>query len=691
MRSRSLARSLAFTTLTLATLAGSAFALQPAGGTGGAPVPAPVGSTINPPAAGQTPIVVLSVNGKVGYRASDGLPWQTLKPGMPLAEGGEIVTGPNASAVIQIGVTQQIQISRNSKVKLREVGNTGGTERSRIELPQGRLEIDVTSTQIKNDVQIATPDANIAVTGTGLIVDTNAGFDTYSQNKHGSYRVLFTDTQVLATLLQGDETSNANPDPAANQLDKLYLETNDVRSYDGDEQLFVKDFIIFGPIVGSDFGNDPGFGSLQPPTYFALNDSGKALFRVDLFGQSKGAGGLSGFSEGPVAGAPFFSQALGRLVMLAIENEYNSESGYYTPIIYKLDAKTTGTEWTPYIAFEPGGLFGDVAYNFQGIAALGGSVYVHGTAAFDPTPGLIFQIASPDEVTGYTPPTDGGDGGGDGKGGGDSGGAFARGELNESDYLPVQRMALGMNLQRGLASDNRRGTLFAVGSLPGETFGLGANRSFILVEVDPRNNYLAKAFTNTDNQFEPGPGSQIESGNLRELTQVTGLAYTGNTLVITGRTEGGKTLVLQYNPDATGGAGDPFVKRTRIDAKELFAAGAYRSGAIPQPQNLSEPTREVERDFINTTFADLAYSGQAARSGVVERIARNQVLTFARDPQGCIFSGQLSQLPDIIDQHIGQQSGMGQVIGQFRENLRGFDPNHPCLPNGNIQNNGRGR
>jgi hypothetical protein len=168
---------------------------------------------------------------------------------------------------------------------------------------------------------------------------------------------------------------------------------------------------------------------------------------------------------------------------------------------------------------------------------------------------------------------------------------------------------------------------------------------------------------------------------------VTGLAYTGNTLIITGRTEDNKTVVLQYNPDATGGSGDPFIKRARIDAKDLFAAGSYRGGNLPQPQVLTPSTRIVERDFINTTFADLAYSEQAMHSGVVERMARGQILQYARDANGCIASGQLTQLNGIIQSHVGQQSGMGQVVGEFRDNLRTFDPNHPCLP-GSGQNHG---
>lgn len=674
MLRHSTAAVLSATTI-LCTLAGTALGYQPA------PTAAPSAPAAAVP-SNELPVIVLATKGKVAYAAAPGEPFRAVKDGDLLKQGGVIQTFPGAMVMLQIGAQQQLTIDKMTKVVIREAFNNGGVERTRIDLQEGRVRLEVGSVNVKNDIEVATPDAVAAVEGTGLLVETHAGFGTTTQNFHGSHFIRFKESAILARLFQGGKSSTSTPDPVNNKLGDLYTETNDQRSYDADEEKFVRDFIMFGPLVGTEYGpeKNQNFQATEP-TYLSLNDPGALLAQVDLFGiQASARNGLSGFVGNPTAGTPFFDSALQKIVFLAVENIEDSYTGYNTPVIRILDTSVNPDGYEFLQEFPPAGIFGEpITYKLDGLAPIADTLFAHGGVSFENIPGQIFEIPLPFQ--------------GGGEGGGDSGGQFETRGYTEYNPFPTVVMNLGMHLQRGMAGYNTRGTVFVVGSLPGREFGLGSNRQFLLMELDPRANYIASALSNEAGNFAPSQGTQNFAGsaNLNSLTSVTGLAMAGDLLVITGKTEAGRTIVLTYNPFATGAAGDPFVKRTRIDARDLFAAGGLSLTNVPQPPELAPAVRSAENDNINITWANMGYSHQAVKSGVVEQMARSQALQFAGDPAGCESSGALAQLGAIVPLYQGQQQGFGQVMAHFRENLRNFDPNHPCLPEGGYKGGGKGK
>lgn len=649
--------------LLIAGVAGSTSAVlaQPAN------TPAPVAD-----AGSALPAIVIAVQGRAFY--NDGSGNKKLAQGVVLKSGDKILTGPSGGAIIQVGSTQQITIGANTNLTLKEILNIQGTETSRLDLKSGRVILDVTSVNVKNDVTVTTPDAVAAVTGTRLVVQYGEGFGTFSENQRGSHVVNYRGTGILATLFQNDQVDANSQDPVDNEKAGLYIETNDERSLDGDEKLFVTDFIIYGPSVGDPFVNPNGFLKQKEPTYLTFSDAADLLERTDLFGiTSNTRSGLKGLSGEATAGTPFFSLALQRLVFLALENIVDPETSQNTPVIHIFDPVTNSKQFLSFLSFPPGGIFGDVEYKFEGIAGVGEKLYAQGSVGFEDTPGQIFELP--------VNSIDNGDSGDDGSGG--SGSKFlALGGYPNPTNLPTQLMTLGINFQRGLAGDNARGTVYVVGSLPGSSFGLGSGQQFIIAEVDPRSNYLSRAWSNEGGALQATGGTQfLNSGiELSKLNQVTGLAMAGDTLVITGKTSDGKMLVLQYNPSAAGTKSDPYLKRVRIDAKQLFAAGSFNNVSVPPAASLDKPSREIETSDINQTWAYMGYSSQAVQSGVAGQMARSQVLAFARDPQGCINSGALAQLQNILPQYTNQVGGFGQTVGQFRDNLRNVDPDHPCLP-----------
>ncbi len=636
---KSLSRTAALTAAAIAACAGSSLAFQP---NGPASDPAPV--------VGKLPIIAFTVKGRAAYRPEPGMKWQVLKQGDMLAEGGQIQVSPNSMAQIQIGRGQILTIDRNTIVTLRVASNVDGVETSRVDMPAGRIAFDVTSTAVKNDLQVKAPDATLAVTGTGGTMEANAGFDTFSQNDHGTFKVLF-DNLALASLVEGDSTQKGKPDPAALGLSNLYQEINDVRAYDGDEQLFVQDHIAFGNNLGSTFDLPTEFNQLVGPTYLKFSETGRQLSQVDLFDSEGGQrNSLNGFVDTAVAGTPYFDADAGRVVFLGLENIPNEEETN-TPIIRVLNPGVSGRNFSVFNEFPPTGVFARVSWEFRGVGALGTEVFVSGRDSQTDVPGQIFQVS------------------------------------RQPNSFPQEKMVLNLDLQNGLATDNQSGTAFVIGSLPGNEFGFAGQSQAVLLQIDPRNNYIVSGYSTDNGDFSPSPSSRGGAvGQLANVSQVTGLAYAGDTLVLTAKTKDGRNLVIQYNPAATNGAGDPLIRRVTQSESAAFAANSFKNIVPPSPTNLSDASRSVDREFINSTFADLAYSSSAAKSGIVSSLARAQVLSVARDPLACIDTGALALLQQIVPQFAEQRSGMGQTITQFRETVAQADPNHPCLPCNSISN-----
>ncbi|MGQ0627394.1 MAG: hypothetical protein ACT4PL_04745, partial [Phycisphaerales bacterium] len=229
------------------------------------------------------------------------------------------------------------------------------------------------------------------------------------------------------------------------------------------------------------------------------------------------------------------------------------------------------------------------------------------------------------------------------------------------------------------AAASSRGTIFAIGGsfLNFETdFG-----NAILVEVDPRTNYLANIFSAQDGDFTPNSSTQNSDGvDITTLNQVVGMTYVGNTLVMTAINYSGDRVLVQYSPSATNGPTDPRVRRLdRVPmGNTFFGLAANTSGNPMASVTLSDPTGPLEPGgFIPPVFAAMAYSAQAANSVAFVGIMKERVVASSADAAGCAMSAELNgtDFRTSIGQFVNQRMGVSQAIRNFRDNL---PPGHPC-------------
>ena len=222
----------------------------------------------------------------------------------------------------------------------------------------------------------------------------------------------------------------------------------------------------------------------------------------------------------------------------------------------------------------------------------------------------------------------------------------------------------------------------------------------MILEVDPRINYLSRALSDITGDFEVVDFDTVIDDSLNPLLEVsvsgqefTGLSrstanFGGGVGIIT------TNLVIQVNLRAN-------VDGTIRDIVAIVNGDSARvPGDVPlrlvgpSPQRVGDTAGESVTpagsvllgvapanidSTINQIFAQMAYSDLALASGVVERLARNAILTTARDAQGCLSSGDLGSLFNNLQQNVARRSGIGGSIFDFRNDLT---TDHPCLAPG---------
>jgi hypothetical protein len=680
MKKRSLCRGLTlsvgvFSVLTAASLAMAAGRSQPV-----APDPAavPTANADGRPAPIEVPIFVREVVGNVRAILEPGGALVKVETGMLLKPGAEILTGIRSLVRVQVGAGQIFTIDRQSRVRLSEVINRAGTETTRIDLPYGRLTFDVTSTQFANDVKIQAPDATLAVKGTSGGMEVVAGQPTTAfggEFNTGRFEVEY-DTGVLAAVTGSESTSADHPAPAMQALAGTTSESSIIPATDPDEAQVLAQQQGGGSTsisAGSNLrqltqtGDRSGmWGSeLQGALFYELveRDKGLALLLRDRYGNARtlltNLLGLGGVLQGmTVVNNP---DNPAQRWILALTHIVDPQTGAPIPVLKYVNADESGQKFQLLNQFPPDDkVTGSLGVFLRGLAALGQNVYSTGIDFNSGELGYIYQLP------------------------------FA-GAL-------IPRMMLGVNLVGGIASSGR-GTLMVLGEIPafGDTYGPeggqkgggpGAPRQFLLLELDPVSNAVVNGWWSGAGAFDTLPGTVVSSPGLSidSLQQVTGIAYVGDRMIITGITKEGQTITIQYNPGASNTPADPAMER--IDFGNRFAFGGVGVGApgvAPQPLSLSNPTYRVETAHINPIFAQMGYTTQARMSGVVGAMLREQILATARDPLQCLNSGALGSLGDIAAKFDNQRSGFGQSVAMFRDML---PPGHPCLPIVVALNNG---
>ncbi|MCE2966584.1 MAG: FecR domain-containing protein [Phycisphaerales bacterium] len=631
------------------------------------------------------PIVVLAVQGTVHHRPSPESKWVPAKAGDVLTAGTEISTLTKSIIQIQIGAGQIFTIDRLSRVKIAEALNISGTEKSTLELPYGRVKFDVTSTQFSNDVKLVAPDATLAVRGTEGGLDVTPGQPTNAfggEFNTGRFDVEF-DNGITGVVTGNEQTDQNNPNPAKNENLGLTLDIGDQKSRDQGEQNFVQNFSFNAPaLLNTPTPPDEQlreqiaeterlFGS----TFFSLDLLGSVLTERDLFGNAITRRKYDSPFSGPIKGMTIVQQGSQR-ILYAIENTFNS-SGQSVPVLRMVDISDPNSKWSDVASYQPGPTtaFGETEYFFDALSSFAGRLFVlQGSVNTSTTPGHIFELPTGGFVAGGSP-------------------------------TPQTRMVLGMNTLGGMAAGGN-GTLYVPGTVPtwelqydgGTTFGESSGQptlvqtgtSPILLQVDPRNNFIENAWT-ASNGLTPQSGTQGNGAfSFSDLQQVTSMSFAGGTLVIRGVTGANEPVTIQYNPAASNTASDPRVVRVNEGGNFAFndwQQGSIGAGNVPSARELLPPTGAIST-ALDPTFAAMGYSTQARLSGAVEMLLRQQVLAVASDPARCLESGALQNLGSILPGYDFQQAGMGQAAQQFYTALQQQNPSHPCLPIVVILNNG---
>jgi hypothetical protein len=609
-----------------------------------------------------SPILVEAVEGTVGFKKAAGAPITAAKAGDKLQEGAVISVGFNSAVRIRIGASQLFTFDHAGQATIRRAINDGKTDITRINLTLGRVTFDVTSTHFANDVRIETPEMTLAIKGTIGGVEVTPGHPTRVfgdvENKglievdwvNGLQKVPFT----------GNDRADASTQNPAKQQEKLATgSTRVTQAQEAEEDLVEKRQPGGGTTesTGKDLGvkaipNDivntmpnlpvghPVPGTPHPGTVLHLNNETGDLYETDtLLGTSLVRQALSIDPAATDGGSAVLTNtAGGEPVLVRLETTM--------PTVATVKNRFLGLELTdPHSDFR---LVRDV----EGAAA--------------DTPALRGLGAIRDQLYGVGS-----------LGGRDS---IYHIDLGSGALAPV--MSMGITLEGALTGGNERGTLFAFGIEAGyERPGTSLLDRGVLLEIDPRTNYLLDAQSGLNGAFSSGAGIGSPSLNdLGSVLAVTGLGYV-NGLVMLGAvvdSSGGRTAIIEFDPQAGSVAGALAIRAVRVTPEAFTNGLASENGAAPAPSvALSDPAGQIDMTTINAAFARMAYSPRAWQSGFVDRALSAEILRTALDPAGCAASGALGSLHGLLGEHVNERAGVGRTVADFRGAL---PPMHPCGP-----------
>lgn len=590
-------------------------------------------------------IFIRVIEGRAAFIRAGEKTAYVAKVGDMIEEGTEIMTSAAGLVRVQVGSGQMITVDRGSRVAVRTAISRAGKETTRIEVPLGRIGFDVQRVAGDNDVEIKAPDATLAVKGTTGFMEVTAGQPTVAAGgdlNTGQFNMLY-NTGKAARVTTSKKTNSNRITTEKTEQANLFVEVADGKARSGDEEDFAAEHTNQPQTLASDLTKvtDKRFTYANGASYYEGTIDGNILAKMDLTGVAfSQSGGYSGFSASPIAGTLSRDKA-GRTVILTVENvggfEGSTGSGAPMPVIRQLVLRRGSFVYETVASFAEVGNFGRTSWEFSGLASMGGALYAagktytaFGTKDQQVESGQIYEV------------------------------------LGINGRVPNPVMNLGIDLQRGLAGDNRRGSLFVFGSLPGTTFGFEGAANAILLQVDPRNNLVQNGWSTITGQFANRNGSLLSS-----MTAITGVSMVGNVLVVTGTNRTGQSVRATVTPFA--GAG-------RVTGGSLINDGggarvAYSANAAataPAPGNLRpEGGTLPARDDINSLFSDLAFTMAARQSGVIEQIVRAQVLNTAFDRQAALASGDLSIISAILGQstYDNQRAGVGLTVAEFRRRV----------------------
>lgn len=596
-------------------------------------------------------VVVERVEGKVrARRVSDNpdAPWTLLKGGERLSEGYEFTIGFKAAVEIRVAGHQLYTFDQMGKIELRRALKDGEKYVTRIDLREGRVSFDVDSSKTTNDVKIETPDGTLAIKGTKGAIEVRPGFATRAYgalDNKGRIEVDY-NSGVKAVMTGSETTDSLNQNPAKLENELASAQTPKSDSRDKDEKRLLKRTTsnkqdveltigkiqnpvtdpmlppttdpagpspIMVPRPGSVLHFDPSRGDLLETT----PDLNSGILRRSFGVDPSAAMGGSAIINDPVA------TGAGRLVYL--ETSFPTSDTVRNKFsLFTLD----------HLENEPtalGQFTGDSALvpTLNGLGALGSTLYATGSI-------------------------------------GDRHGVYrvdlSRGEL-------AQAMDLGTAFEGALGGATSRGTLFGVVHDPGAASGAPLLSRTAIVEIDPRTNFLAAAYPGLNHGLgesaDTSNGTGVELGTLQALT---GLAVVNGGIIISGvsNQDGGRSVLLRYE---TAGGAARLADVRNLPESITHGLASEAAGSVAPSTVLTNPPGQIDRTSISAAFAELGYSQQAFSSGLVERLVRKQVVMTSQMPSVCAASAEIGNLRVYLQQHVGQQGGIGRAVADFHATL----------------------
>ncbi len=636
-------------------------------------------------------IFISKLTGRAQYRLNENAQWQAARVGAQLAEGVSIRTGPASAVELSIGATQVITLDRLTTVTLSQAFmDSSQTARTRAELDVGRVKFDVNSHGFSNDVKIRTPDAVLAVVGTTGGVEFVGGVGTSAYGaatNTGTFVLTYADGSI-ATVTQQQTTSAATPDPAANAAAASEVDVPESRSREPDEAELVSRstgegevFLITTGVTSKpkpdqvepdqkrddvdpddlpgepdpdepgnpDEPNEPDDGEQPEPDEavgpILIDDAVPAIKQILPGGLVQTVAPVAG------TGAPMPGSAGGLAVRTnpvtgatqLLRLESTIVNGQVRTIVRGVDLDDEGAPAGAFtVLFDRRDLEG-LLPELRGLAGLGGDVYAVGDDTVDHA---VYRV---DVDTGAL----------------------------------TKMMVPGIELQGAAAEASERGTIFIAGVEAGIARENATLANAVILEVDPRINYLVDAHSGYNGDFTGSAATaNPDRINPADLGEMTGMAFVEGVLTIATESPGG-AVTLQFIPDRTGGGGGGpgnAPKLARLDAMHSISINGlsrdFTSEAMRSVE-LANPAGRIDLTTLNATFSSMAYSRRAFESGVVERAVRSEILKVARDPSACAASGALETIHGMLESHIDQTAGIGRTVADFRESI--FD-GHPCQP-----------
>lgn len=626
-------------------------------------------------------ITVKALQGTVFAITKPGAKPTPVSVGTILDSGAELITTLKSAVQVQIGAGQIFTIDFNSRIRLKEVINLQGTEKTSVEMAYGRITFDVTSTQVSNDVTITAPDATLAVKGTTGGLMSRPGFEPLAfggEMNKGRFDVKFSN-KIIAQIT-GSESSSGKP-LAEHENAKQYANVGQEDALEDSESEALKSQGLNSPLLF----NTPGAraeagdsdklvhqeGVITGPSYFALNAAGTALYERDLYlGSRLDRTGLSGI-EGVIQGAAIITDSeTGQRILMVVDNVFGPNGN--TPVFRVLNLDSAGHKFDEIARVEPTpSINGFDSYTLFGLGVLNNTLYSSGIGP-QLAQGQIFEINLKDKMPSIT-----------------------------------SRMDLGFAIEPAMTAAPTRGTLFAIAQAAQI---LGGGRDWALFELNPTTNFMVNGWTTinpTGNNFinQVTTGASV-GASFNSIYSVTGMTFVNGMLVISGLTANNTPITVQFNPSASNTAFDPNVRIVDTGATAFNSPGmAAYAASLGQLQPTKSPAattrplthggvretvrfgefKKLKKDFTLLNdgggvtgkggggpppqnfglFGQMGFTTAAMQSGAALIAIREQILAQSGDRQGMINSGMLNTLPGILVNYQNQPGGMGMALHSF--------------------------